>query len=925
MIGREIECARVDELLERARLGRSGALAIRGEAGIGKTALLDYAVGRADGMLVVRALGVESEAELEFSALLEICRPLLHLLDQIPVGQAGALRTALGLAVASAYDRFLIGAACLSLLAAAAEAGPVAVVIDDAQWLDRASADAILFAARRLEADAVCILFAVREGEERTFRAPGIGSLRIGGLDREAAADLLARDAGSLIVPDVSDRLWRATGGNPLAMLELPSNLSARQLAGREPLEEPLPTGTNVERAFAQRARALPADSQRALVVAAAAVTDEITAISAAVEQLGVQAAAVEAAEDAGLITLRGGRIVFRHPLVRSAVYQAAVPSERRMAHRALAASIPRDVQPEQRAWHLAAAALGTDEDVASALAVAAEHALGRAGYAAAAAALERAARLTPQDDRRRRRLVSAANACWVAGYSETARALLEEALEGCSDPHLRADALHLLGKIEYHEGPPMPAHARLVEAAHLVEELDPPKAVEILSDAVEACVYAAEPAPAAMVARRARALSPRDGSYADFMAEANLAESLFYGGHADSGATMFERVLAILDDSEELQRDPRLVSRAAIGLCWLERGVEAHETALRAAALAREQSAIGALPHALMVVTWASKRVGRWQEALASGSEGVALAREMDQTTIMIDCLGELTLIEAYRGEEDVCRGHCDEVQAISTKLGLGNRARFNDCVLGLLDLGLGRLDEAAARFEACAAWLEELDVHAVEAVPIPDLVETYVRLGRTDDARAALARLRTGASPRFAEVVAARCAALVAGENDFEDHFRRALDLHPPDDDVLGRARTQLCFGERLRRGGRRIEARAQLRAALETFERLGAGPWEERARGELRVSGERLRRREPHEAEQLTPQELQIALQVADGKSNKDVGAALFLSHKTIEFHLGRVYRKLDINSRAELIRRFAADASRSAASERQEAKL
>jgi DNA-binding CsgD family transcriptional regulator len=916
LVGRESECARIDEVLERARRGRSGALVLRGEPGIGKTALLAYAVERAHDMRVVSALGVETETELDFSALLEVCRPILDHLDDVPARQAEPLRVALGLATGHASDRFMIGAATLSLLAAAGEARPVLVVIDDAQWLDRTSADAFVFAARRLDADPVCVLFAAREGDERTFEAPGIGSLPVAGLDRTSASSLLARNAA--IVPEVVDRLWHATAGNPLALLELPRILSVGQLAGSEPLEDPVPTGASVERAFARRAHALPRDAQRALLVAAVATSDDIATISGAAVMLGAEASALEIAEDAGLIQVRGGRILFRHPLVRSAVYHAAAPSDRRAAHRALAATIRTDTLPEQRAWHLAAAALGPDEDAAGALAAAAENALLRAGYASAAAALERAAQLTPEDDRRRRRLVSAADAFWQAGRSESSRALLEGALEGCSDPQLTADAHHLLAKIEYHSGPPMPAHRRLVDAARLVEELAPAKAVAILSDAVEACVYAAEPEPGAEAALRARELAPRDGSYADFMAEVNLAEQLFFAGHADIGQPMFERALAIFKASDELQGDPRVATRAAIALCWLERGVEAHEQALQAAALARRQGAIGALPYALMVVTWACKRVGQWQEGIAAGSEGFALAREMEQTTIMIDCLAELSIIEAQRGDEMQCRSHCDEVKAISAKLGLGNRAAFNACVVGCLELALGKLESAAAGFETCALWEEDVGVHAVEAVPIPDLVETYVRLGRIDDARAALARLRAGGSPRFAPVLAARCEGLLAGDDDFADHFRRSLELHPENDDVFGRARTQLCFGERLRRSGRRVEAREQLRAALQTFERLGAGPWEDRARAELRASGERLRRRQPHEAEELTPQELQIAIQVAEGKSNKDVGAALFISHKTVEFHLGRIYRKLGIRSRAELIRRFATAAPLSAAS-------
>jgi DNA-binding CsgD family transcriptional regulator len=693
-------------------------------------------------------------------------------------------------------------------------------------------------------ARAVCVLFAAREGEERTFEAPGLSSLQVTGLDRSAASDLLSR---SSIAPEVADRLWDATGGNPLALLELPGLLSADQLAGHEPLENPLPAGASVRRAFARRAGALSRDSQCALLVAAVSGNDDMPTISAAMARLGADASALERAEDADLIHVGGGRIVFRHPLVRSAVYQAAPPSDRRAAHRALAAAMRADVDPEQRAWHLAAAALGPDEDVASALVVAAEHALLRSGYASAAAALARAARLTPEDDGRRRRLVSAANAFWLAGRSESSRALLEEALEGCSEPLLCADALHLLGRIEYHAGPPMPAYRRLIDAARLVEALAPPKAVR-----------------------------------------------------------------------DVLQSDPRLAARAAIALCWLERGAEAHRLALQAAALARRQGAIGALPYALLVETWACRRVGLWQEGIAAGSEGVALAREMEQATIMIDCLAELSVIEANRGDERACRSHCEEVETITGKLGLGNRAAFNACVLGFLELALGNLEEAAARFEACAAWEEDVGVHAVEAVPIADLVETYVRLGRIDDARAALARLRAGGSPRFAPVLAARCAGLVADADDFEGHFRRSLELHPENDDVFGRARTQLCFGAGLRRAGRRVEAREQLRAARETFERLGAKPWEERASGELRASGQRLRRRETHEAEELTPQELQIAVRVAEGKSNKDVGAARFISHKTVEFHLGRIYRKLGIRSRAELVRRFATEAPLSVAS-------
>ena len=441
LVGREPDCARIDELLGRARRGRSGALVIRGEAGMGKTALLEYAAGRADGMTVVRALGVEYEAELQFSGLLELVRPLLDHVDELPPQQAEALRSALGLGEPKPHDRFTICAATLSLLATAAESNPLLVLVDDAHWLDLATSDALLFATKRLVADSIALVFAVREGDERSFDAPALEHLELGALRPDEAAQLLAGDADRVVADEVVAQLCEATHGNPLALLEVVSLLTTEQLAGREPLPDPVPAGATLERAFLWRAEALSADSRRALVVAAVSLSDEVETIASALESLGLDRDALEPAEDAELLSLADGGVAFRHPLIRSAVFHAAAPSDRRAAHRAVADALRDRNDPERLAWHLAGAAIGQDEEAAVALEAAARQAEERSSYAAAAAALERAASLTADEEARPRRLFAAADAALRAGRTDDAVGLLIEPAAQERDPRLRAAA----------------------------------------------------------------------------------------------------------------------------------------------------------------------------------------------------------------------------------------------------------------------------------------------------------------------------------------------------------------------------------------------------------------------------------------------------------------------------------------------------
>jgi hypothetical protein len=449
LLGRRREQARVDALLADACAAISGALVVHGEPGIGKSALLRYAVGRAEGMTVLSATGVESESELPFSGPSELLHPVLGFFDEIPPPQARALAGALSVGPPGAPDRFAISVATLSLLAAAAEQRPVLAVIDDAHWLDLSSREALVFAARRLHADPVLLLFAARAGEHVTFEAPGVQQLTLRGVDQDACNRLLARSGASEVSPSVADRILEATGGNPLAILEIPRVLSPAQLSGREPLAEPLPAGPAIQRSFARRLASTPRETQAALLAAAASQSGSTSEVRRACNTLGIGYVALEQAEDAGLISNDGVRIQFRHPLMRATVCHGATAPARRRAHRALAEALAGEPLASQRAWHLAAAVDGEDEKVAAALEDAAREARERSGHAAAATAFERAARLTPDPEDRSRRLFEAGGDAHVAGRSDWAFRLLHEALPLARGEMLQADIEHALGRVE--------------------------------------------------------------------------------------------------------------------------------------------------------------------------------------------------------------------------------------------------------------------------------------------------------------------------------------------------------------------------------------------------------------------------------------------------------------------------------------------
>lgn len=915
LVGREPECERIDHLLDEARQGRSGALVLRGEPGIGKSALCAYALGCADGMTVLKVRGIESEAELPFAALADLVRPLLGHIGDIPPPQASALKAALALGPPVAGDRFTTCAATLSLLAAAAEDRPLLAVVDDVHWIDRSSAQAVLFTARRLGAEGIAVLVASRDGEATPFDSADLPELLLRGLDQDSAALLLASSGDVEIARPVVEQLTAATDGNPLALLELPALLTAAQLIGAEPLAEPLPTSDELERAFLRRVHQLSDATQAALLIASAGGSNEFDSICAAIECAALDPAALDAAERAGLIAVDGNTFEFRHPLLRTAVYHGAPASARRAAHEAVAQGLGSD----RRAWHLAAAAPTPDANVAAELETAALAARARGGHAEAAAAFEQAARLTSESEGQARLLREAADEARRAGQAVRTLALLDEALAATANPDLRARIQHLRGVVEMWRGAPIAAYEHLIAEATRIAATDPLKAAWMLTDAGWACFMAGEIAAGRTAAERAFALTERSGGLAEILATALLGISLLLSGEREQAEPLLRRYEPMLEDTEFLERGYSVVWPAAQALVWLEEHGKARDVFTRVIGRARTESTPSLLPYMLTGLAELDFRTGAWPHAYANASEAARLAEETEQPAALAFALAVLARIEAALGREDECRAHVARAVDLAA-FGVGAVVVFAGAAAGLLELGIGRGEEAIGHLDSVARRVREHGLGEPTVIQWgPDLIEAYVRAGMREEASDALASFEREAEASrstWALAAAARCVGLLACDDEFEGEFARAIDLHDQLASPFEKARTELCLGERLRRARRRSEARPHLRSALERFERLGAAPWAKRARSELSASGETLRRPEAGVAHDLTPQELQVAMAVAAGATNREAGAALFLSPKTVEAHLGRVYRKLNVRSRTELAALLAREAALSA---------
>jgi DNA-binding CsgD family transcriptional regulator len=897
LVGRESERSALDAVLQSAREECSAALVLRGEPGIGKTALLEYAADSARDMTVLRCEGIEAEHELPFAGMHQLVRPCLELVDRLPAPQAAALRGALGLSFDGVQDRFLVSAGLLSLLAEACEARPVLCCVDDAQWLDPPSAEALVFAARRFQAEPIALLLAARAGDARQFDAPGLAELEIGGLDQQHAQALLSARLDRPVAREVADRLLQTAHGNPLALLELPSALSTAQLDGIEPIVGPPPVRGAVEAAFAARVAALPETARRVLLLAAADDAGELATIQHAAEQLGLALSDLDEAEREGLVRIDGA-VTFRHPLVRSAVYRAATRSERREAHETLAAAVS---DPVSGAWHRAVVADRPDETLAGELEGAAAQAVARAAHATAAVTFERAADLSENEPARGRRLRGAAQASLDAGRLDAALALVERARPLTEDP---GDAAHLdlIRATEAgRRGAPAEGSTMLRDAADAVGDAAPELAIELalwslftgLQGGWDERLFTAGRG----VLERIDSERPV-GRFADDLVQ---GLSAYIAGDAATAGARFAAALETGADLDGL----RTVAMPVFVWAFTGDWPQAREHCTRVVARLRAEGTVSGLAGLLPLMAFTELAERRLRDAQASVAEGLELVRPLRYENDETGLLGVKARIAALHGDEDACRANAEEALRRSVVNGVGWATTNARLALAELELGLGNPREAIARFDEIVIT----PTPPIVMTALPDLIDAAVRAGELARAVDALERFSAWAPvsrSRSVQGMLARCRATLAGGDEAEPLFQEALELHARETPPYERARTQLAYGERLRRERRKIEARAQLRSAIEAFEGVGAELWAKRARGELNATGESARKRDASTIDDLTPQELRIAQLVAAGASNRDAAAQLFVSPKTVEYHLRKVFLKLGLSSRIELAR-------------------
>jgi DNA-binding CsgD family transcriptional regulator len=908
VIGREGERALIEGLLAAARSGRSGVLVLHGEPGVGKSALLGYAMELAGEFRVLQATGAETEVDLAFAGLDQLVRPVLPLAERLPGLQADALLGALGLIDHASSDRFLVAAATLSLLSEAAEDGPVLCVIDDAQWLDQPSSEALAFAGRRLEAEGIVLLAATREDPW-----PGLQALGIGGLGPEAASELL-RARGVDLAPDVRARLVVETGGNALALVELAGSLSSEELAGADALPHPLRLTPRLEQAFLAKVRRLPPATQTLLLVAAADDTANPAVVFRAAADLDVQPEALEPAEQAGLAKVDGtNRIVFRHALVRAAIYHAATFTARTAAHRALAHALEGDDHLARRAWHLAATATGPDKDIARDLGSSAETAQQRGGHGAATRAFERAAELSAAGPDRARFLVAAARAAFQAGQADRAARLAELADPLVSDADAASELAVLRGRIEFARGSAVTAHTLLKGAAEAIAGHDAQAAAAVLVEAARAAWTADDPDRLAEATRLLAKLELPAGDPLAALGSTTIAIADFFAGRTVDAIVGMRRGLAEWLDSTRTggaEHDAGLVE-ASLALVGYTRVTadDAAGLALGTSVVAecRRRGWVAWLPWTLANLAMTEAVAGRHASALANATEGLRLARDLGQPASICRCESVLAWLAAVRGEEDRCHELAHDTLQLAETHQLPTIAVSATWALGLLELSLGHPERAFNRLADPTTG--PLAVPPFVCLFLPDLLEAAVRAGRTDaDLGELVAWYEEWAAATDQPVAEAnlRRSQALFRDDAAEEHYTAALRLYEhvgPDQRPFDRARTQLLYGEWLRRARRRTEARPQLASALETFERLGAIPWADRAGTELRATGRTLRRQDTTRVP-LTPQEMQVVRLVAEGGSNHEVAAKLFLSPRTVAYHLYKAFPKLGVTSRSEL---------------------
>jgi DNA-binding CsgD family transcriptional regulator len=908
LLDRLPERAALGQLLDGARGGRSGVLVLRGEAGVGKTALLEWMIESAAGFRVARVAGVEPEMELAFAALQQLCAPLLDKLEGLPGPQREALGVAFGLTAGPAPDRFLVGLAALSLLSEAAARQPLLCVVDDAQWLDRASAQALGFAARRLLAEPVALVFATREpGEE----LGGLPELPVGGLAEGDARELLGSVIRGPLDERVRDRIIAETRGNPLALLELPRGVTPAELAAG--FAVPAVAGTagapglpgvagRVEDSFRRRLEGLPAATQRLMLVAAAEPAGEPVLMWKAAQQLGIGAGAAAPAADAGLLVI-GERVMFRHPLVRSAAYRAAAPSERQAVHAALAAATDPEADPDRRAWHRAQATLGPDEDVAAELERSAGRVQARGGLAAAAAFLQRSAALTLDPPRRAERALAAAQATCQAGAFEATLGLLATAEAGPPDLFRRARADLLRGQVAFASSRGSDAPPLLLKAARELEPLDPRLARETYLDTLAAAQFAGRLAHGAglrEVAEAARAAPPPPGP--------PRAPDLLLDGLALLICEGYPAAAPVLRQAVSAFRRAD-ISREE-GLRWLWLACHAawmmwdHDSwdvlSDRQVTLARHAGALITLPMAFNVRSGAHMWAGEFTEAASM----VAQADLVTEATATSMAPYAALALAVFRGQQTRAAELIQTMTGDAGRRGEGGALSFAQWAAAVLGNSLGRYEQALAAAERAS---EDFPAARFAGWALAELIEAAARSGVPGRAAGALQRLSgiaRACRTDWALGIEARSRALVSDGEDAESLYREAIDRLGRAGLRLELARAHLVYGEWLRRRRRRRDACAQLASAYEIFDSIGAAAFAERARIELRASGGQAREHAIKTRDPLTAQEAVIARLAADGATSPQIATQLFISPATVTYHLHKVFTKLSISSRSQL---------------------
>lgn len=881
-------------------------MVIFGEPGIGKTALLEYAGHAAKHCTLLRATGLESESELPFVALGDALRPLLPRIAKLPAPQAEALRTAL---VLDAGERpaalFTICMATLTLLTDTAEERPVVLLVDDVQWLDPASAVVFSFVSRRLANDPVAVLFTLRDGPASPLDTRGLDRLQLSGLDAEHTGRLVEQLCGWAVPPAIASRLWRATGGNPLAIREVTARLDKSQLRGLRPLPDPLPLGPDLVQAFTDHLQPMPMSTRTALLVLALATPPELPVLLGALERLGLPLTALDPAEEAGLIVTEGQHVRFFHPVIRSAVEMAATGTARRRAYYALIGASEGDTALSYRA----AAATGPDERLAGELEAAAQRMRDRSGLATAARVMHRAAELGTNPERRTPRLLQAATDALNAGYLDEATAWLDEARAATTDPCTLADIDMLRGRALAIRATPDLAQRVLTSAAQAVEATDPGRAAHLLCEATlpiftEGRILVAEETSRRAVRLATVAADPRVLNRAKVV----LAQAHVLGGNVAAARSVLAAATSVLSPVE----DALVQSMVGICHCWLEEYDQARRILDGVIDSAQHNGRLGVLAPALNYRSEIARCTGNWAQAYADAEQALRLARESWSPMALSLSAVLLARLDAARGQAALVTERLGQAAKNSGPQGMGGLRIWEGGVRGLLHLAIGAPEQAIGTLEPIRKFARQHGLGNPNIVLWePDLVEAYWRAGRPGEAAERLAELDASAKATglpTPQAVAQRCHGMLAGRSEMDSHFAAAAALHLSAPNPFEQARTALCHGEALRRHRHPASARPLLHEALATFNRLGALPFARRAAAELAAAGgqpvDTIREESP--LRQLTPQELQVATAVARGLSNPEVAATLFISRKTVEAHLSSVYRKLELSSRTQLVR-------------------